>query len=272
MQLLAQALAYAAAGIPIFPCHYPIIDGGTVRCSCGKPKCVEKGDVGKHPSTPHGFHDATTDRDRIARYWSRVPEANIGIATGEVSGIDVVDVDPRHGGDRTLEALEIKYGGMPATLRARSGSGGDHIYFAHVPGAGSGNGKLGTGIDYKADRGYVIAPPSLHPSGGQYIWINEVPVSEPPEWLAAAVAAPKRATAAPPETYRVMFAASAAEGERRDRVTRLAGHFLARRLDPLLVLDILRLWNAARCVPPWDDKELVKTIDSLCGAEVKKLR
>jgi len=69
--LLAAALEYAKHNVPVFPC---------------KPR-------GKEPLTPHGFKDATTDPSRIREYWGRWPDANIGIPTGPVSGLFVVDCD-----------------------------------------------------------------------------------------------------------------------------------------------------------------------------------
>src|SRR4051794_33968519 len=80
-----EALRYAERGWHVFPCHH-IEDG---RCTC----VGECASPGKHPMTPHGFKDATTDKDRIQEWWSQFPSANIGIRTGEVSGVWVLDLD-----------------------------------------------------------------------------------------------------------------------------------------------------------------------------------
>jgi Bifunctional DNA primase/polymerase, N-terminal len=88
----AAALWYAEHGVPVFPVHYPVQGGG---CSCKKPDCAHPG---KHPRTPHGFKDATTDQERINSWWAECPFANIGIPTGAASGLVVVDCDPRNGG------------------------------------------------------------------------------------------------------------------------------------------------------------------------------
>ena len=94
--LLLAALAYARRGWPVFPLHHPIND----RCSCEKPDC---GDVGKHPryhkaDLQHGLRDATTDPEQIRRWWTRWPQANIGMVTGAISGLVVLR--PRIGSRR----------------------------------------------------------------------------------------------------------------------------------------------------------------------------
>src|SRR3954454_3694768 len=104
---MGHALAHAREGWHVFPCHWVLPNGS---CSCGKPDCTRKG---KHPLTEHGFKDASTDPDQIRRWWTRCPNANIGGGTGAASGRDVLDVDPRHGGDETLAGLEAEHGALP---------------------------------------------------------------------------------------------------------------------------------------------------------------
>src|SRR3990172_11227437 len=77
--LLVAALGYAEQGLPVFPIHSPISSNGGLTCSCANPKCDSKA---KHPRTAHGFKDATTDAAIIKEWWSRWPNANIGIPTG----------------------------------------------------------------------------------------------------------------------------------------------------------------------------------------------
>jgi hypothetical protein len=112
----------------------------------------------KRPATERGFHDATTDSARVVDEWARQPNANVGIATGAVSGLVVIDVDP--GGDETIEALKRTLGPLPPTLVALTPRGA-HAYFRH-PGVEvrCSAGRLGPGVDVRADGGYVVAPPS----------------------------------------------------------------------------------------------------------------
>ena len=83
---IEAALAYAAAGLHVFPAHS--VESG--QCSCGNPNCRNKG---KHSRTPNGLKDATIDTRQVKSWWEAFPNANIGIRTGKESGIFVVDID-----------------------------------------------------------------------------------------------------------------------------------------------------------------------------------
>jgi len=124
--LLEAALAYAQRGWPVFPVYSLGAEG---LCTCGNPECTSPG---KHPRTAHGLDDATTDEARIREHWTRWPEANVGVVTGRVSGLLVLDIDPRHGGDDSLEELKRRCGGtLPETVEALTGGGGRHLLFRH---------------------------------------------------------------------------------------------------------------------------------------------
>jgi Bifunctional DNA primase/polymerase, N-terminal len=118
----------------------------------------------------HGFKDPTTDPATIRAWWTEHPDANIGIATGQVSNLTIVDIDPRHSGHLTLDALIAEHGDLPATAAVATGSGGVHYYFRHVFTAVKGNNALGPGIDIKSNGGFILAPPSIHPNGNAYRW------------------------------------------------------------------------------------------------------
>jgi hypothetical protein len=158
--LLRAALAYARRGIPVFPC--------------------EPG--GKAPLTYSGFWDATTDPRRIEAWWSRWPGANVGVPTGERSGLLVLDVDPRDGGPQSLAELEGAGGPLPETAKARTGGGGMHVFFGYPGGeeVRSSAGRLGTGLDVRGEGGYVVVPPSRTRSA--YRWLERVPLADP-AWL-----------------------------------------------------------------------------------------
>ncbi len=100
-----------------------------------------------------------------------LPRANLAVVTGAVSGLVVVDVDPAHGGDASLEAIERETAPMPVTVESKTGSGGRHLYFAH-PGGHVGN-RVGLrpGIDLRGDGGCIVLPPSIHPNGHAYAWV-----------------------------------------------------------------------------------------------------
>ena len=183
------ALSYARRGSAVLPVH----TASNGPCSCGDAACSSPG---KHPRTTHGVKDATFDEATIRRWLDQWPDTNIGIATGAASGLVVLDVDPRHGGQESLQQLiEAHQGDFPHTITALTGGGGAHFYFAH-PGVPMKN-RVGLkpGLDIRADGGYVVAPPSLHVSGNRYVWDptahpDTTPLAPLPPWLLALLQAP----------------------------------------------------------------------------------
>lgn len=171
-EIMDAALAYAARGWRVFPI-YRITQGA---CSCGKPTCSSPG---KHPRIRSWQTKATTDRAQILGWWRRWSQSNIGVATGAESGIVVVDVDPRHGGNASLAKLNL-----PDTYAVSTGGGGRHLYFKH-PGLEVANsaGTIALGIDIRGDGGYVVAAPSNHASGERYAVLADVPLVALPSQL-----------------------------------------------------------------------------------------
>ena len=100
----SRALEYAPLGLHVVPMH-TIEDG---HCSCEAVSDCPR--PGKHPITRHGVNDATTDHEQIDKWWTEHPDANIGIATGQASGILVLDIDPRNGGTRLSNASKKNSG------------------------------------------------------------------------------------------------------------------------------------------------------------------
>jgi hypothetical protein len=127
--------------------------------------------------TCHGFYAATTDLDRIAAMFAGHPERLLAIRTGKVSGIAVVDVDPPEGLD-TMRTM-ITEGLLPETCSQRTGSGGWHLLYSHPGGyVMSGAQKIGQKVDSKADGGYIVAAPSIHPRTGEpYTWRWDYPTA-----------------------------------------------------------------------------------------------
>src|SRR5215217_1624074 len=125
MTILNAALTYAKGGRRIFPVHS--IRNGT--CACGGAKNCK---AGKHPIgalAPRGVLDATADFATITSWWTRVPDANIGIATGKASDLVVLDVDGLNG-EAFLAQLERKHGPLPPTCEVKTGKG-RHLYFRY---------------------------------------------------------------------------------------------------------------------------------------------
>ncbi len=153
---LAVALTYARAGIPVFPC-----------------------DARKRPLTPRGHHDATTDPDTIRRWWTRWPDALVGIPTGPDSGVWVLDVDGETGRqslNKLMACLGVETIVDLTPCVSRTPSGGLHLIFRLQPGErprnrardiGAGLGTRGVKAE-GTSAGYFIAPGSLLLDGRRY--------------------------------------------------------------------------------------------------------
>lgn len=147
-----------------------------------------------------GLTVASVDPATIEGWWRRWPSANLAIRTGAVSGLVVLDVDPGHGGDESLEALLSDHGPLPPGTVVRTGSGGRHFYFGHPGGVirNDAGRRLGPGLDIRSDGGYVIAPPSSHTSGTKYRWESrDRHLPNPPDWLLDRLREPLRPPARP---------------------------------------------------------------------------
>jgi hypothetical protein len=173
------ALDYAAAGWSVFPVHGRTAGGG---CTCRRADC---GSPAKHPVISNGLNGASDRASQIGAWWRRWPWANVAVATGEKSGIIVLDVDLYEPGCREACAkLAREIGRPPTTRTALTGGGGQHLVYEH-PGFEVRNsaGALGVGIDVRADGGYIVGPPSVHITGKLYRWRDPVAPISP--WPAA---------------------------------------------------------------------------------------
>ncbi len=171
--LLAYLTRYTSSGIAVMPLH-GVRDGA---CTCHRGAACDRSPA-KHPRTPNGKDDATTDLGIVRAWLGRWPGCNWGgrPPVGEF----VLDVDPRNGGLDTLGELELAHGPLPATRTQRTGSGGLHFWFGH---AGPVLGKLGKGLDIKSNSGYLVLAPSVHISGGVYTFTDRSPVAPAPAWM-----------------------------------------------------------------------------------------
>jgi hypothetical protein len=241
---LRAALALARRGIPVFP-----LRPGTKEPLYGS----------------RGFYDATTDEEQIRRWWTAMPDANIGVPTGKRTGFWTLDVDRDGWGFGSLDALAEEHSELSKTTTVLTGGGGLQFHFRLPPGLEIRNsaGKLGMGLDVRGEGGYVVVPPSR--TTGEYQWLEKVPPADAPEWLVEA--ARKRTQEPVREPRKVARSAGAASsaretesvdisgppityGRRNDTLTRIAGklHDGTRTLEQLAA--DLRAINQARCQPP----------------------
>ena len=212
------------------------------------------------------FQRRPSSEAEVTGWFERWPDANVGIVTGRVSGLVVVDVDPRHGGAESLVALERTHGPLPSSVEAETGGGGRHLYFAHPGGVVRNRVGLWPGIDLRGDGGVVVAPPSVHPSGRRYRWRKghepgAIALAEPPRWL---LEAHEDVRSGHPLAYwREHVRGPVREGERNSSLASLTGHLLWHGLDPDVATELLLCWNRVRCLPPLPDDEVARTVESI---------
>ncbi|EFI34083.1 Bifunctional DNA primase/polymerase [Desulfonatronospira thiodismutans ASO3-1] len=259
--MMSAALVYAETGFPVFPCR------------------------NKKPITDHGHKDATTDEAIIRKWWTRNPDAQIGTPTGPASGVWALDEDLPDGPD-TLEQLIDTYGPLPPTRTQQTGSGGKQFLFSwngcQVRNSTS---KIGPDIDVRGDGGYIILPPSGHPSGGVYQWINELSPAAAPDWLSELALNPRRPKTALQDTNAATFqgtaygraalereverVSTASEGTRNDTLNKAAfalGQLVAG--NGLSENDVLTALSNAALENGLEHREVEKTIQS--GIEAGK--
>ncbi len=201
----------------------------------------------------------------VDAWFQRWPAANVGIVTGAVSGLVVVDIDPAHGGRESLDALQREHGPLRETVEAISGGGGRHLYFAHPGGVVHNRVDLAPGIDLRGDGGVIVAPPSVHPSGRSYQWLErhgpgEIELAPLPGWLLRAAGQRPHHSVA---YWRSLVGEGVAEGSRNATIASLTGHLLWHGLDTEVITELLLCWNRVRCRPPLTDAEVVRTVASI---------
>lgn len=159
---LEAALCYADMGWFVLPCFTP----ANGVCDC--PDTYKaRGDCkpGKHPRTAHGLHDATTDQERIRRWWAMWPHANVAI---DLARSGLVDVAP----DSPVWHAEFIARGLPPTLTFVSGGGDGHQHYLYTRAPETPVTRLCCEGEYDIlSAGYAIMPPSLHVSGRPYRWV-----------------------------------------------------------------------------------------------------
>ena len=242
---LELALCAAELG-PILPLHW-VEDG---ECSCGIQDCP---DAGKHPLTKHGVKDATKDTNQIRTWWFEKPKANIGIAMG--NDIFVLDVDPRHGGDGSLQQMQEEYGALPDGPRVRTGGSGEHLYFTVPPGVTvRSRVALRPGIDVRGKGSYAVGVGSMHVSGKKYLWEkgktpSQLPVPDCPDWLLDLIS--EQRPPKPKAKNRIP------DGQRNSTLTSLGGGMRKRGWSLQAIEAALLAENLERCQPPLDESEVL---------------
>ena len=209
----------------------------------------------KSPLTRHAHKDATTDANTIAAWFEERPDANIGIATGKVSGVVVIDVDGEEGA-KTLAEHERKHGPLPKTLTAATARG-KHLYFEYPAGRIIPTSKkLGPGIDVKSCGGYVLAPPSVHPYGPVYKWSDADAEIQPlPAWMLATLTATGEKKVSKDDGKKV------SKGDRQDALRKFACEVMNEGAGREELRDAVHLYNQEKCRPAKSKKQVDELVD-----------
>lgn len=213
--------------------------------------------------TLNGFKDATTDLEQIVHWWDRWPRANIGVATGILSGFDALDVDPRHRGEESLAELAKDSDLLESeTIISHTGGGGIHFLFEHVAGNRNHVGLL-PGVDVRADGGYIILPPSRHNSGGSYRWqVGKSPDEQslaPWPHSVLSLLQSEEGLTEPAQAVEGRII----EGSRNDTLMSIAGSMRHRGLNCEEILPTLMAVNRNRCSPALKEGEVRRIAEGI---------
>lgn len=258
--ILDLALLYIKRGWPVFPVHS--IDSQGI-CTCHNIKCEHPG---KHPRTKNGVKDASTDENQIREWFARNPDSNIGIAMGERSGVFVVDIDGEEG-EESLRSYEEQNGRFPETLQVLTGRG-RHYYLKQPPIPIKNRVCVLPKIDVKTTGGYVIAPPSKHANGKNYVFevstIDLEPAEVPPHFLKLLTQSDV------PEKKDATLNQTIIKGTRNETLASIAGSLRSRGADFETIKAALEAINQRQCDPPLPATDIEAIAKSISGYSSKE--
>jgi hypothetical protein len=224
-------------------------------------------DVGKKPLVKWEIyqHRLATE-DEVRKWWTKWQDANIGIATGEVSGFFVIDADSRD----AIDEITKRFGGFPRTLCSLTHRGWQ-VLVKH-PGFNVKNGQsVLPGLDVRGDGGYVVAPPSVHREASTYEWADEsAEIIDAPDWLLDLVKdkGGDRSNRLPHRELLALLE-GVPDGQIHNALIRLAGHWFGIGC-PLREVERLALnWNRKNR-PPAPDDHILDRVRDLARRDAEK--
>lgn len=202
------------------------------------------------------FIQRLADEEEIDDWSWHFPHANIGIVTGALSRLVVVEVDRRRAGRESLALVERMHGGLPDTVEAAMGGDGRQLYFAHPGSVVACVGALLPGLRISGDGGYVVAPPSVDATGGYHEWLaghgpDEIPIAPLPTWVVALAN----------REWGDLARDGARGSQRGAAVAAITRHLLDHGIDAALASELALAWNDVRCEPPLDAGEARAAVD-----------
>lgn len=194
-------------------------------------------------------------KESVENWFSKLSGAGIGIVTGKVSNIVVLDVESYC--NIPIDELLEKY---PTQMVSKTGSGGYHLFYQYPAGVSKISNRVGLfeGADLRADGGFIVLPPTRHPNGNCYEWIKRGIPSVFPSTLLDIQAKPTTQN----EGWITEALRGVSEGGRNDTCARLAGYFFKKGINYDIVEMMLMEWNE-RNDPPLPVKEVRSTVKSI---------
>ena len=195
-------------------------------------------------------------REKVESWFSTLSGAGVGVVTGRISNIVVLDVE--NWCKTPIEELLKRY---PTHMIAKSGSGGHHLYYQYPTNVSKVSNRVGIfdGADLRADGGFIVLPPTRHPSGGVYTWVEQGAPGMFPRELLELESKPITTQS---DGWITEALRGVSEGGRNDTCARLAGYFFKKGLNSDIVETLLLEWNE-RNDPPLPVKEIRTTIKSI---------
>ncbi len=205
------------------------------------------------------FQNRRATEEEVRSWFKTWPNANVGIVTGQISGFVAVDVEK-----------EGSTEGLIATVISETGGGGFHyLYLRPKNGIKNSTKKIRPYTDIRGDGGYIMAPPSIHPSGNRYKWkvsFDMAEMVELPEWVLKAASKTK-------VNWKETLEGKTLKGGRNSTAAQVAGKILL-QIDPdkwdTVGLPLFKQWNKEHNIPPLDDSELFKVWESIKNRELQK--
>lgn len=232
----------------------------------------------KVPITTNGFKDATNDIEQIKRWWTDHPNSGIGLPTGKINNIVVIDIDPRSRGDMSFDRLIDDNEQLPHTVHCLTPGGGSHYYLSYDERINKSKLNDYPGIDIQGDGKYVILPPSTHPNGKEYCWEESskpviTPIENIPKWFIDLLADNQYSSGKfkpKPVGEYVRILQGVSQGERNNALISLIGHLLARNIDYRESFEIVHLWNESRVDPPLKKEVVTTAFNNILKREAEK--
>ena len=242
--MLPYALQYAQAGFRVFPlspCDKMPLQGSK------------------------GLNEATNNLDKIRQWWNTNPFYNIGCATG--GDIVVIDIDEgtdnkgdNKSGEDSIMQWQEENGPLPNTLTAISGKGGRHLYYRTTHKCSSKTGVI-KNVDIRAEGGYIVLPPSIHPNGNRYTWVDDFnfdKICVANDIVCKLICANHKSPSASAGNDNII-----PQGTRNDTLYRRGCSMQGRGLDDNVIYSRLAEINNRQCKPPIEDNELIKIYNSV---------